>query len=249
MPNGLITEDCLRVHPEGFALALTLPWYRSLWLSSVSTIRVTVDGVDVPEADLRLRAEWHALRDRRPGRSRATCCGSCRSTRSWSCAATSRSPSARRTTSSSHGELRLPYMQIAPGQDGAPGMYVPNIVHQELALTVTDAARIRARARDGGAAPRRRPPTPTLSSSGLTLYSASAEFRAGWYDFDGLLDRVAELGIGPGIEIVASQMLPTLPGGHRTSSCAPGARRSTATDSTPARSARTSTWAGAATAT
>ncbi|MEV9236902.1 hypothetical protein AB0186_28035, partial [Klebsiella pneumoniae] len=46
---------------------------------------------------------------------------------------------------------------------------------------------------------------------GLTLYSASAEFRAGWYDFDGLLDRVAELGIGPGIEIVASQMVPTYP--------------------------------------
>ena len=46
---------------------------------------------------------------------------------------------------------------------------------------------------------------------GITLYSASAEFRAGWYDFDGLLDRVAELGIGPGIEIVASQMVPTYP--------------------------------------
>ena len=46
---------------------------------------------------------------------------------------------------------------------------------------------------------------------GLTLYSASADFRAGWYDFDGLLDRVAELGIGPGIEIVASQMVPTYP--------------------------------------
>ena len=26
------------------------------------------------------------------------------------------------------GELRLPYMQIAPGADGGPGMYVPNIV-------------------------------------------------------------------------------------------------------------------------
>jgi sugar phosphate isomerase/epimerase len=43
------------------------------------------------------------------------------------------------------------------------------------------------------------------------LYSASAEFRAGWYDFDSLLARVAELGIGPGIEIVASQVVPTYP--------------------------------------
>ena len=59
-----------------------------------------------------------------------------------------------------------------------------------------------------------RPPPATDADPfqlGLTLYSASAEFRAGWYDFDGLLDRVAELGIGPGIEIVASQMVPTYP--------------------------------------
>ena len=57
--------------------------------------------------------------------------------------------------------------------------------------------------------------TPALDDDpfqlGLTLYSASAEFRADWYDFEGLLDRVAELGIGPGIEIVASQVLPTYP--------------------------------------
>jgi sugar phosphate isomerase/epimerase len=59
------------------------------------------------------------------------------------------------------------------------------------------------------------PPPPAVDGDpfqlGLTLYSASAEFRAGWFDFDGLLDRVAELGIGPGIEIVASQMVPTYP--------------------------------------
>ena len=108
------------------------------------------------------------------------------------------------------GELRLPYMQIAPGQDGGPGMYVPNFVNQSLELTVTDRA---------AAAPELTtavtPPPPKAEddpfSLGLTLYSASAEFRAGWYDFDGLLNRVAELGIGPGIEIVASQVLPTYP--------------------------------------
>ena len=56
------------------------------------------------------------------------------------------------------------------------------------------------------------PPPPATDADpfklGLTLYSASAEFRAGWYDFDSLLARVAELGIGPGIEIVARRCCP-----------------------------------------
>ncbi len=52
MPNGLIAEDSLRVHPEGLALSLTLPWYRSLWLSSVATLQLTIDGDEVPADDL-----------------------------------------------------------------------------------------------------------------------------------------------------------------------------------------------------
>ncbi len=108
-----------------------------------------------------------------------------------------------------HGELRLPYMQIAPGQDGGPGLYVPNIVHQTLTLTATDRDADIPVLETGTPAP------PVAEGDpfqlGLTLYSASAEFRAGWFDFDGLLDRVAGLGIGPGIEIVASQMVPTYP--------------------------------------
>jgi hypothetical protein len=31
---------------------LTIPWYRSLWLSSVTTLRLTFDGAEVPEEDL-----------------------------------------------------------------------------------------------------------------------------------------------------------------------------------------------------
>src|SRR5699024_3999763 len=108
-----------------------------------------------------------------------------------------------------HGELRLPYMQIAPGEDGGPGTYVPNVVHQSerLVATVRDAPVPElARVTEPRPAPGEDP-----FPLGLTLYSASAEFRAGWFDFDQLLDRVADLGIGPGIEIVASQMLPEYP--------------------------------------
>ena len=46
---------------------------------------------------------------------------------------------------------------------------------------------------------------------GLTLYSLTSEWAAGRYDLRGLLDAVAAAGIGPGIEIVASQTLRTYP--------------------------------------
>lgn len=208
MPNGLIQDDSLRPHPDGLALSLTLPWYRSLWLSSVSTITLTIDGTPVPASDLsfELGGTRYTL-DELPDQSETL----------WYLQAhpllvvRRDRPVALGDTLdvTIHGELRLPYMQIAPGKDGGPGMYVPNVVHQSLTLTATDApaappALVAATA-----------PAPAAEGDpfrlGLTLYSASAEFRAGWYDFDGLLDRVAELGIGPGIEIVASQVLPTYP--------------------------------------
>jgi hypothetical protein len=46
---------------------------------------------------------------------------------------------------------------------------------------------------------------------GLTLYSLTSEWAAGRYDLSGLLDVVEAAGIGPGIEIVASQTLRTYP--------------------------------------
>ncbi|WP_459385688.1 sugar phosphate isomerase/epimerase family protein [Arthrobacter humicola] len=209
MPNGLLDDASLRTHPDGLALALTLPWYRSLWLSSVSSLRLTVDGQDIPAGNLSLELGGvrYALPDL-PAQSETL----------WYLQehplliATTESPVAvgEQHTVRLIGELRLPYMQIAPGQDGGPGMYVPNFVDQTLELTVTDRA-----AGVPELTTAVTPPPPKAEddpfSLGLTLYSASAEFRAGWYDFDGLLNRVAELGIGPGIEIVASQVLPTYP--------------------------------------
>lgn len=209
MPNGLIQQDSLRVHPDGFAVALTLPWYRSLWLSSVGTLGLSIDGAEIPAGDLRFELDGvqYGL-DELPEQSETL----------WFLqehpllVARRAEPFALGETHevSIAGDLRLPYMQIAPGQDGGPGIYVPNIVRQTLTLTVKDAADA-APALVAAAAP---PPAATDDDPfklGLTLYSASAEFRAGWYDFDGLLDRVADLGIGPGIEIVASQVLPTYP--------------------------------------
>ncbi|MDQ7879395.1 DUF6379 domain-containing protein [Microbacterium sp. QXD-8] len=209
MPNGLIAEDSLRPHPDGLALKLTIPWYRSLWLSSVSSLRLTVDGTEIPVEDLAFElGSTRYVISELPERSETL----------WFLqqhpllVARLDQPVVlgEQHEVEIFGELRLPYMQIAPGQDGGPGMYVPNIVRQAFRLTVTDEdAPPLATASDVT------PPPPAAEDDpfklGLTLYSASAEFRAGWYDFDGLLDRVAELGIGPGIEIVASQVLPTYP--------------------------------------
>ncbi len=209
MPNGLIAEDSLRPHPDGLALKLTLPWYRSLWLSSVGTLKATIDGAEVPASDLafELKGQRYTL-DQLPEQSETL----------WFLQehplliVRREAPIALGETHDVEifGELRLPYMQIAPGQDGGPGMYVPNIVRQSFTLTATDQdAAPLALVTDVA------PPPPATDDDpfklGLTLYSASAEFRAGWYDFDSLLARVAELGIGPGIEIVASQALPTYP--------------------------------------
>jgi sugar phosphate isomerase/epimerase len=209
MPNGLIDDASLRIHPDGFALVLTIPWYRSLWLSSVTTLTVSIDGVEVPQDDLAFELDGvrYAIADL-PEQ-----CDVLWYLQSHPPLIVRRNPAVELGETHDiviHGELRLPYMQIAPGQDGRPGLYVPNIVHQALRLTATDRDAEPPVLETGIT-----PPPPATDADpfklGLTLYSASAEFRAGWFDFDGLLDRVAELGIGPGIEIVASQVLPTYP--------------------------------------
>jgi sugar phosphate isomerase/epimerase len=46
---------------------------------------------------------------------------------------------------------------------------------------------------------------------GLSLYSLTSEWAAGRFDLHGLLETVAAAGIGPGVEIVASQTLRTYP--------------------------------------
>jgi hypothetical protein len=232
VPNGLIHDDSLRTHPEGLALRLTLPWYRSLWLSSVSSLELSIDGEEIAEGDVRfeLAGTSYPLSDL-PGQSDTL----------WflqehPLLIVTRPEAV--VLGEQHnivllGQLRLPYMQIAPGQDGGPGIYVPNVVRDVRTLTVVDADAVPpALVHDVTPVPAATDDDPF--QLGLTLYSASAEFRAGWFDFDGLLDRVAELGIGPGIEIVASQVLP---------------RHSTATGLLRVRSAPTSTWGVAGTGT
>jgi Domain of unknown function (DUF6379) len=52
--DTVLTDDSLIRRPEGLAIALTVPWYRSLWLSSVTDIAVAVEGREIPADDLRV---------------------------------------------------------------------------------------------------------------------------------------------------------------------------------------------------
>jgi hypothetical protein len=52
--DTVLTDDSLIRRPEGLGIALTVPWYRSLWLSSVSDIAVSVQGREIPKDDLRV---------------------------------------------------------------------------------------------------------------------------------------------------------------------------------------------------
>ena len=52
--DTVLTKDSLIRRPEGLGIALTVPWYRSLWLSSVTDIAVSVGGREIPKEELRV---------------------------------------------------------------------------------------------------------------------------------------------------------------------------------------------------
>ena len=52
--DTVLTDDSLIRRPEGLGIALTVPWYRSLWLSSVSDIAVSIEGHEIPKEQLRV---------------------------------------------------------------------------------------------------------------------------------------------------------------------------------------------------
>ena len=83
---------------------------------------------------------------------------------------------------------------------------------------------------------------------GITLYSMTSEFAAGLYTPETLIAAVAEDGLGPGVEFNIAQLLRTYPDvDDEFVKLWRDCLRSTG--SSPARSARTSTWGAARTAT
>ncbi|MDS2173441.1 DUF6379 domain-containing protein [Nesterenkonia sp. CL21] len=217
----LINDSALRSHPEGVAIALQLPWYRSLWLSAVQSVDVSVDGDRVaPERlSLELAGGRHPVAEL-PDRWDVL----------WFVGdhpllvieQEEASPVGASHRIELSVVLRLPYMQIAPGTPEGPGTYVPNHVTVDQELIVRDSASTGTPSdgtfsvTDRAGAEQSGPAEPAATGElpfglGLTLYSATAELVAGQLDLDSTLQRVADLGIGPGIEIVASQTLRSYP--------------------------------------
>lgn len=127
--DTVLSKQSLTATANGLSLAMTVPWYRSLWVSSVTSINVHVDGVEVPQDKLSFRLngqswpmsevpnQWETLwfmQDRAyldMDLGEAGVVG-------------------EEHEITFHIELRLPYMQIKPG------LYLPNIVHQVVKLKV-----------------------------------------------------------------------------------------------------------------
>ena len=58
--DTLFQTSDLRLHPDGLAISVQLPWYRSLWLSAVNDVAVRLDGTDVPRRDIRFELDGRA---------------------------------------------------------------------------------------------------------------------------------------------------------------------------------------------
>jgi hypothetical protein len=60
--DTVLSDDSLIRRPEGLGIALTVPWYRSLWLSSVTGISVSVAGREIPTDELRVELSDRSFR-------------------------------------------------------------------------------------------------------------------------------------------------------------------------------------------
>jgi uncharacterized protein DUF6379 len=60
--NSLFKETDVRRHPDGVAVSIQLPWYRSLWLSAVDDVTAKVNGVEIPKDRLRFELEGRSYR-------------------------------------------------------------------------------------------------------------------------------------------------------------------------------------------
>ena len=51
--DTILVTDSVTAREGGIAVGLKIPWYRSLWVSSVSDVAVKVDGVEIAKDSLR----------------------------------------------------------------------------------------------------------------------------------------------------------------------------------------------------
>jgi hypothetical protein len=60
--NSLFKDTDVRRRPDGIAVSVQLPWYRSLWLSAVDDVTASVDGHEIPKEKLRFELQGRRYR-------------------------------------------------------------------------------------------------------------------------------------------------------------------------------------------
>jgi len=128
--NSLFSEQDVHRREDGIAVSVQLPWYRSLWLSAVDDVAVTVNGEAIPKDRLRFALQGREYRIEELPEQWDTL---------WFVADRPDVLIDLGRTPEQHEELtvevvltmRLLYMQIMPGVDGGPGRYVTNRVPVE----------------------------------------------------------------------------------------------------------------------
>ena len=128
--DSLFSEQDVRRVENGIAVSVQLPWYRSLWLSAVDDVAVTVNGEAIPTDRLRFALQGRRYRIEELPEQWDTL---------WFVAdkpevviPLDHAPAAgEKLTVEVVLTMRLLYMQIMPGVDGGPGRYVTNRVPVE----------------------------------------------------------------------------------------------------------------------
>jgi hypothetical protein len=128
--NSLFAEKDVRRVDGGIAVSVQLPWYRSLWLSAVDDVDVTINGTAIAKDRIRFELEGRSYSvDELPEQSETL----------WFVAdrpdividlGRDVDPGEKLTVEVVL-TMRLLYMQIMPGVDGGPGRYVTNRVPVE----------------------------------------------------------------------------------------------------------------------
>lgn len=127
--DTVLNSQSLTATANGISLALTVPWYRSLWVSSVTSIDVKVDGKAIAQDAMRFRINGKSFTmDEVPNQWEELWFMQDRAHLDIDLGAPGKPGDDHEITF--HIELRLPYMQIKPG------FYLPNIVHQVVTLKV-----------------------------------------------------------------------------------------------------------------
>ena len=128
--NSLFSDRDVRRRDDAIAVSVQLPWYRSLWLSAVDDVAVSVNGVAVPKGELRFELNGRSYRIEELPEQWDTL---------WFVAdkpevviPLGHTPEAgEKLTVEVVLTMRLLYMQIMPGASGEPGRYVTNRVPVE----------------------------------------------------------------------------------------------------------------------